>query len=60
MAMDARIEIRLPALLRAQMEVQAALRGWTPAMYAREAIRLALRDDLEDRGPRRGTHQPAS
>ena len=46
---DTRLEIRLPGLLRAQLEAQAAGRGWTAAMYAREAIRERLRAELEDR-----------
>lgn len=45
---DARMEIRLPAPMREQVEERAESLGWTAAMYAREAIRLALRDDLKD------------
>lgn len=50
MAMDTRMEIRLPAIMRAQVEAQATVRGWTAAMYAREAIRRALERDQGD-GP---------
>ena len=56
--MDARIEVRLPALMRAQMEAQAARRGWTAAMYAREAIRLALLDDQVDHRRPRTPREP--
>jgi hypothetical protein len=41
----ARLEIRLPVLLRAQVETQAALRGWSTAMYVREAVRMALQEE---------------
>ena len=45
----ARLEIRLPELMRSQVETQAAVRGWSAAMYVREAVRLALREDQADR-----------
>lgn len=45
---DARLEMRLPIVMREQIEEHAARRGWSAAMYAREAIRLAL---LEESSP---------
>ena len=45
---DARMEIRLPVPMREQVAERAGARGWTAAQYAREAIRLALKDDLND------------
>jgi hypothetical protein len=51
----ARLEIRLPMLLRAQVETQAALRGWSTAMYVREAVKSALHE--EQAGYRRKPRQ---
>ncbi len=50
MICDTRLEIRMPAALRTSLEARAAERGWSAAMYAREAIRLQL---LSDAPPRR-------
>ena len=55
---DARMEIRLPAPMRVQVEERAESRGWTAAQYAREAIRLALKDDLNDDPRPRGKSEP--
>lgn len=49
---DGRLEIRLPRLMRAQADAQAAVRGWTTAAYIRDAIRRALEKDVHPR-PRR-------
>lgn len=54
---DARVEIRLPAPMREQVEERAESRGWTVAQYAREAIRLALRDDLQGQPQPRATRE---
>ena len=45
---DARMEIRLPVPMREQVAERAGARGWTAAQYAREAIRLALKDNPND------------
>jgi hypothetical protein len=47
--LEARLEIRLSAVMRAQLEAQAARRGWSAAMFTREAIRTALEADLDRR-----------
>ncbi len=44
---DGRMDLRLPVPLRMAIEREAAARGWTSAMYAREAIRLAVGGDSE-------------
>jgi predicted DNA-binding protein len=59
MALEARMEIRMPAHMRKQVEAVAEDRGWSAAMYAREAMRLALRDDLPELEGRRHAREAA-
>lgn len=47
---DARLEIRLPALLRAQLDAQAAAKGWSAAAYVREAIRERVIEETRPSG----------
>ena len=57
---DTRTEIRMPALMRAQLDKEAAARGWTSAAYIRDAIRRALEEDASSDRRRRAKESSAT